>query len=201
MKRCMSIAVAALVLASGAFAQSNAKDITITRGSGASIKTDLGHGIVLNKESSLTREWSTLHDASMPLDLKYSECVEVKFVSGRVSGEYVYSGFYGVVAKEPVRALEVRFMLFDVFGSHIRTLSSTKVVDLEPEAVRVLDSQWRVFSENEASEYFACLSYVARVRTASGKVYEYNSTAVLEAARQFSGRLTAADLEPEPEKR
>lgn len=41
----------------------------VTKSSGGSIKTELGYGIVLNKESSLTREWITIHDDSLPVDI------------------------------------------------------------------------------------------------------------------------------------
>jgi len=39
-------------------------------------------------------------------------------------------------------------------------------------------------------------SYVARVRTASGRVYEIDRVAVLEQIRKVARKITEADLEP-----
>lgn len=197
-----ALACTALALSSGsALAQSGAKGITITRADGGPVKTELGYGITLNRESSLRRQWVTVHDEALPLDINGTGCATAVYESGRVSGDYYYSAQYAVSAKQPVTAFEVRMMVFDVFGDRIRTLSGTYLMDMDAGTARNMSSKWRIFSENETTEYFACLSYVARVRTAAGKVHDYNVNAVLEAARQFSKGLTAADLEPEREKR
>jgi hypothetical protein len=79
----------------------------------------------------------------------------------------------------------------------IRSLSSTDVEDIAPGRT-TMNAKWSLFSENEASEYYASIAYVARVRVRSGRVYEADRDAVVAEARQFSAQFSAEDLDPQP---
>src|SRR5689334_20154584 len=46
-----------------------APDIQVTQSSGGAATTDLGLGVIVNKGSTLQRQWVTIHDPSMPVDL------------------------------------------------------------------------------------------------------------------------------------
>jgi hypothetical protein len=61
-----------LVLANHLWAQvSRKKDgVSFSRASGGSIQTKLSANIIVNKNSSLNREWITMHDAGLPVDLE-----------------------------------------------------------------------------------------------------------------------------------
>lgn len=84
-----------------------------------------------------------------------------------------------------------------MFGRLLKTLSATEVEDFSD--VRNFDATWRVWSENEASEAFASVAYIAQVRTASRGVYEVDRTAVFDQVRKVAKRITEADLEPKRE--
>jgi len=175
----------------------------VTKISGGAIKTELGYGIVLNKESSLTREWITVHDSTLPVSIEGTVGVKTIYESGKrySSGNYRYSTEYTITTKEAVSAIEVRFLTFDIWGDHKRNLSATEIVDLEGGVSKKFDGQWKVYSENEVSEYYASIAYIAQVRTKNGRVIKANPSVVLEQARKFSKKFSEGDLEPKPEKK
>ena len=186
----------------GSFSVNLIADDEITRASGGSIKTELGYGIVTNEGSSLTREWITVHDNSIPADINGTIGVKTVYESGdRYSrGDYRYSTQYRITVKESLSVIEVRFLLFDIWGDHVRNLSSTDIIDIDAGATKAFDAKWNVYSENEVSEYYASIAYISQVRTNSGKVVKANSELVLEQAKKFSKKFTESDLEPNPEK-
>lgn len=173
--------------------------ITMERFEGPSVTIDLGYGIVVNKASTLRREWFVLRDESAPALLDGPTGVSVSYKSGDRSSlsQYQYRIPYQIKAKESIAAIEIRVHVLDVFGRLLKTLSATEVEDFSD--VRSFDATWRVWSENEASEAFASVAYIAQVRTASGKVYEADRTAVFDQVRKVAKRITEADLEPKRE--
>jgi hypothetical protein len=102
LKRIFTISFFLSALAWGAI--SHAQPLAITKGSGASMKVELGYGIALNKESSLSREWYIVNDPRLPLQLE-SGSAAPKYVSEN----YRYDAPYTVVAgNQGVQAFEVR---------------------------------------------------------------------------------------------
>jgi len=198
MKHIVLIVFAILAVCSNAIDESN-----VTRASGGSIKTELGYGIVLNKESSLQREWITIHNNAIPADLVGTVGVKTIFEPGGrySSGNYWYKAVYTVKASEDLTAIEVRFLIFDIWGDFLRILSATDIVDLKSGETRNFDATWNVFSENEVSEYYASIAYIARVRTKTGLVIKADPTVVVREAQKFSAKFKASDLEPEPKKK
>ena len=176
---------------------------SVTKESGGSIKTELAYGIVLNKESSLTREWITVHDSSLPADISGTVGVKTIYESGErySSGSYKYSAEYTITTKEALSAVEVRFLTFDIWGDHSRNLSATDIIDMDAGGTKKFDGKWNVYSENEVSEYYASIAYIAQVRTKSGRVIKADPKVVLEQARKFSKKFVEGDLEPKPEKK
>ncbi len=175
---------------------------SVTKSSGGSIKTELAYGIVLNKESTLEREWITVHDSSLPADISGTVGVKTIYESGErySSGSYQYSAEYTITTKEAISAIEVRFLTFDIWGDHSRNLSATDIVDIDAKSTRKFDGQWNVYSANEVSEYYASIAYIAQVRTKSGRVIKADPKVILEQARKFSKKFAEGDLEPKPEK-
>ena len=124
---------------------------SVTKSSGGSIRTELGYGIVINKESSLTREWITIHDSALPVDISGTVGVKTIYESGeRYSrGNYQYSAEYTITTTEAISAIEVRFLTFDIWGNHARNLSATKIIDLGAGSTKMFDGKWNGYSENE----------------------------------------------------
>lgn len=199
--RFLKYAVSAVLL--GAFVTNTFADESVTKMSGGSIKTELGHGIVINKESSLAREWITIHDNSIPADISGTVGVKIIYESGarHSSGRYQYNAEYSFTAKEALSAIEVRFLTFDIWGDHSRNLSVTHVVDIAAGTTEKFGGKWNIYSENEVCQYYASIAYIAQVRTKSGRVIKANPKIVLEQARKFSKKFAEGDLEPKPEKK
>jgi hypothetical protein len=162
---------------------------TVTRDSGGSVRTPLGYGIVLNKESSLAREWVTLHDPAMPADLIGTVGLRTVY-----RGEYRYETGFTLQARADLSAIEVRFLTFDVWGDHVRTLSMPRIADLAPGESR-MEANWSL-SENEASAHYASIAYIARIRTKSGRVIEAKADNVMDEAKRLSATFTQTALEP-----
>ena len=175
-----------------------ANTTTFTRGSGGTIVTTLSRNIKVNDKSTLEREWITAHDSLSPVDLVGTVGITTVYKpgTGYSSGEYVYTSRIGLDIKEPISALQLRFVLFDIWGQFTKTLSATEVEDLPPGTARTLTPEWRVYSENEVSEHYASLAYVARVRTKAGRVFEANYIPIVEEARKLSSQFEPAWLDP-----
>ncbi len=172
-------------------------DVEITRASGGSIRTVLSPSIVLNEKSSLQREWIAIRHGTFPVKLKGTPGVKTIYESGGgYGGDYKYQASYEIEASEPISAIEVRFLTFDVWGERGKSLVHTEVQDFSA-GVHKLEASWNLYSENEASEFYASLAYVARVRTRSGKMLVADSRPVVEEARKFYSKFTETDLEPE----
>ncbi|MFC4348897.1 hypothetical protein ACFO5Q_13670 [Kordiimonas lipolytica] len=174
----------------------------MTKVNGGSVKVELGYGIAVNKGSSLNREWIAINDADLPLKIKGTPGVQAIYDAGKKysNGSFKFVAAYTVSADEELTAVEVRFLTFDVWGDHIRTLTATDVIDLKAGETKSLDGEWRVYSDNDIIEYYASIAYVAQVRTKDGRVLKANANAVLEEAKKFSAKFAMTDLEPIAEK-
>lgn len=194
--RAQGCLAAVLAASSMALAQPKQPLVTMERHEGPSIRTELSASIILNSGSTLKREWFVIRDSASPVQVEGPTGVRVSYRSGErySSGHYEYGATFKVKASEPIVAYEIRFVVLDVFGRVLKTLSSTEIDDFAD--AKEYSARWRIFSENEASEAFASVSYVAQVRTAAGRVYEANRTAIFDHVRKVSRRITEADLEP-----
>ncbi len=175
--------------------------VTITRVDGGSITTTLGYGIAVAKNSSLRREWIALHDPSMPVAFDGTPGVTTIYSAERYSGQYYYQAKFKIFTKEPVTAIQVRFLIFDVWGNHVRSLSFQQVTDIEAGVTRELEGRWSLYSENDVERHYASIAYVARVRLKDGRVVVASDEPVIEEARKFTARFTAEDLESKSEPR
>ncbi len=171
--------------------------LVLERFEGQAMSISLGYGIFLNKGSKLSREWFVVADPAAPARVNEKNGVNVIYEDGKGSlpGRFYYSSYYSATANEPIKAIEIRVQLFDVFGRHIRTLSVTDIADRAEESFG-LEVKWRMPSENEASEMFTSVMYVASVRSATGKVYAIDNRALLDQLRKVNSKITEAELEP-----
>ncbi len=170
--------------------KSESAGATVTRADGGSITTNLGLGIAVAKNSSLRREWIAVHFRVIPVDLEGTPGVTTLYANG-----YRYRSRFRVTVKDSIRAVQVNFLTFDIWGNHVRTLSFVEVGDASV-GTRELIGEWNLYSENDVQAHYASIGYVARVRLADGRVMEAPTEPVLEEARKFSSKFTAADLEP-----
>ena len=167
---------------------------TVTRADGGPVRTELGFDIVLNQDSSLRREWVAVHDDSLPVDLIETPGVTTAY-RGRAG--YKYNASYSIMVHEPLAAIEVRFITFDVWGNRTRSLAASDIRDFTPGRYE-LDAVWNLFSENEAAEHYASVAYVAVVRTMTGKIHYADTAAVIEVAQQYMSDFTDDLLDEAP---
>jgi len=171
---------------------------TVTRADGGSITTVLGYGFAVAKDSSLKREWIAVHDPTVPADLDATPGVTTVYISKQYGSEYRYRAKFRLTTRKALRAVEVRFLIFDVWGQHVRTLSFEEVSDIPSGVTKDLTAEWQLYSENEVEKHYASIGYVARVRLADGRVVEAPTNTVVEEARKFSAKFSAEQLEPKP---
>lgn len=191
--RAMHRAMVATVLASIA-GWADAQTITATPG--GTIRTSLGRGIALNKESSIERTWITVHDPSMLVEFKAPAGVKTTYTLRGDYGEYDYNVAVQLTARQPISAVEIRFLLFDIWGKNTKSLVMTQVMDMMTGTTKEFNAKWQIPSETEAAQYYASIAYVSRVRTQDGRVLGSNGEFVLEQARKFSAQFKEVDLEP-----
>lgn len=167
-----------------------------TRVSGGRITTELGFGFAVAKDSTLEREWIAVHEPSLPAGFEGTPGVTTVYVRREYTGDYRYKADFTINAREALRAIQVQFLTFDIWGEHVRTLSFEEVSDIAAGAKRVFNGVWNVFSENDVEKHYASIAYIARVRLADGRVVDAPTAKVVEEARKFSEKFTAAQLEP-----
>jgi hypothetical protein len=171
---------------------------TVSRGSGGSVTTNLGYNIKVNPNSTLEREWVTAHDSLSPADLVGTVGVITAYKDGGTysSGEYRYRATVPINFREDVTAIEVRFVLFDIWGQFTKTLTSTEVEDVAAGTTKTFTPEWTVYDENTVSEHYASIAYVARVRTKSGRVFEADYGPVVAEAKKLNARFEPGWLDP-----
>lgn len=152
-----------------------------------------------NKESSLKQQWIILDDPRMNVRFRDVFGVVPTWVAERI---FSYKTEYSWQSGETsLVAVEFRFLTFDVWGVHVRTLVTASIKDFAPRTLLKETSQWALFVENEGMEHYASIGYVSRVRTAEGIVLNADTAFVLREARRFSEQFTEEDLEPKAPKK
>jgi hypothetical protein len=163
---------------------------------GGSVITDLGYKIRVNDGSTLHRRWYVLNDPGAPVALSGSG---VKTIYR--SGEYNFVAVGTGTPSVPIQALEVRMMIFDVWGNHLKTLSVTALRDYQQGTQIDLskDGIWRTY-ENEVSETLTVISFVACARRADGISWFFDAKKVLGEVQHIKLKLSEADLSPQKDK-
>lgn len=170
----------------------SAPHVTVTRAAVGTMVTDLGEGFAVNKGSSLSREWMTVHYTDFPADLLGTTGISTEY-KGMARG-YDATTKFTVFAREPLSAIEVRIITFDVWGERLWTLYGDHIGDLPAGATVIDDMSW-YFTEHDVSALYTSIAYISRVRTRSGKIIETDPAPVIDAARQFSRKFSPSDLE------
>lgn len=151
--------------------------LSISKIEGASVTLKLGLGMKINDGSSLLREHITINDSTCSIKLSDVTIGVFPGWSFKQSGK--------MTIKEPIVAFEVIHILYNVFGEHTKTLSHTMISDID--GLKDLSNQISWYAtENEVSEYFVSVSYVATVRNTEGKIWRYNFEAIKEQLNKLA---------------
>lgn len=165
----------------------------VTRESGGTIQSDSSLGFPVNRGSSLMREWIAVHDDALPIKMVGTPGVRVVYASDRATSGYYYRNEIPLEAVEPITAVELRFVILDVFGRYIKTLNFTYISDIE-KTDKLLGS-WSIPSRTEVSEFYCSIAYIANVRTKAGRVIKGNTDAVVAEAQKMNPKFTAEILD------
>ena len=172
------------------------QQVTAINYDGGSVVTELGYGVKVNAQSTLMRTWIVVNDSGCPIQLGRSG---IKTVYGDREYNYIPEG--SASANEKVTAIDIRFLLFDIFGNHIKTLACKQVKDIQ----RGMDidlkniGSWRAL-ENEITELLTVVNFVAQVRTSSGIIWEYDAKLIDEELLKNKLKVSKNILEPSNEK-
>lgn len=186
--------------------------VTPNADAGEESRVRRGHGrrvgidkLVDNDESTLRHEWIVIDDPRMTVRFEkicgITPTWDIKN-STEYHRAYLYESQYSWLAGAvKLSAVEFRFLTFDVWGDHVRTLCASTIKDVAPQTQHNEANKWSLFSEVEAWDHCASIGYVSRVRTAEGKLITADNEMILREAQRFTEKFTEADLEPKAPKK
>lgn len=125
--------------------------------------------VEFNKGSSLQRESVFFNDSSCPIQLS-TNAMTFSYENNR----FQLSSAMQISIDQPLMAFEVRYILFDVFGRHMKNLSNLEVRDIAAGPL-TLHAKWNLFDDNTPYSLLTTVIYIARVRLPDGTQWVYNS--------------------------
>ena len=172
-----------------------AQSIQATNYDGGSIKSQLWPGYQMNGKSSLRRSWFVLNDTSCPVQL-----LETGVNTHYRQDAHEFRNIGTIQTTQSIQAVEIRYIMFDVFGGFMTTLTSTEVADIPKTDSHQIEVVFRRVDESEASELLSVAAFVAQVRAEDGKIWRYDHKAVTEALARIHLKVADVDLNPSKEK-
>ncbi|MDD4153734.1 MAG: hypothetical protein PHD91_08480 [bacterium] len=168
---------------------------TVLDGGNITDMTAYRNDVEEDRYSSLKRSWINIDDSTCPVQLS-----NMGLLPNFSDRSYVATG--SVVAKEDVSAFEVLYLLYDVFGEHMATLSTTVVADLSTEKsydLKKAERSWHA-SVNDIYRLYNIVIFVTNVRTAKGKVWHYRSREISDELKKIELKVSADMFEPTKDK-
>ena len=179
----LAVIILATFLSGSAFAES-------IRGDGPSIAFQSAYGTE-NAGSSVNRQWIIVNDESLPVELTSFQVIPR--LGTRFRG---FSIEYSINSGQPISALEVRFIPFDIWGTPSRPMSATHIQDISAGS-QAFSSEWSSITESAVSRHFVMIGYIAQIRLNSGEIVKANLNEVIEEARRLSEGFGADNLSVE----
>jgi hypothetical protein len=157
-------------------------------GGSVALRTAIGF---LNQDSTLKRTWYVIDDTSSPVRLDRAG------VATRLDEKEKIQYFVplGTLApKQAISAVEVRYLLFNIWGERLRTLSLTRLADSSTHVdLRFSSNNWPAL-ELEASQLVTVVAFVARVRMADGQQWTYDPRDMTARIQSLGVSVGASDL-------
>ncbi len=156
-------------------------------------------GFKFNEGSSLTKESILLAAPGCPVDIGLAR-LGVQLADRR----FLFSVNMQIQVKEPVRAIEVRHVVYDVFGEHVKSLLNQEQKDFAA-GTHSMNGKWPILATNDADSALltendaetalttvndaeaalTTVSFVAKVRLEDGSIWRYDRDAVEAALRSL----------------
>jgi len=191
--RALALAVVLFMSISSLVAQVNGDAVLQVREDDGGSVIVRGPNGLLNQSSSLKRKWYAIDDAACTVRLNRTG-IYTKF--DNTQGTYAFVPVGSLTPKQAISAVEVRYILFDVWGQRIRTLSLTKLADSATSVDFRDSSAWPAW-EPEVSNLVTVVAFVARVRTADGAVWTYDKAAMLQQIQTLGVAIAQPDMVPD----
>lgn len=151
--------------------------------------------LLINKRSSIRREHRSITDDSLPARFVKTPVVSAVNYSNDDNLHLVYEAHPTIECTHtPVRAIEIRYVIFDIWGDRLQALTATEIQDVAPTSTITCEHKWGPFLQSDIDEYAASLAFIARVRTANDAVIECEWEYVVEQARKYSSSFSPTDL-------
>lgn len=147
-------------------------------------------GIRINDGSTLTRESILFNDPTCPVSVKSHSTKIIYKDRG-----FRFSGVTAIEARSPIVAVQVRTILYDVFGQHMKILANTESKDLSPGPSK-LEAEWRAY-EDDVTRLLTTVTYVARVRHADGTQWIFDKDNLQLALKSLNLEHKIGDQEKE----
>ena len=175
-------------------AQSDSDDgmLQIHEENGGSVAVRSASGF-LNQDSSLQRKWYVINDANSPVRLERAG-VFPRFDEKESLHYFVPVGT--VSPKEVISAIEVRYVLTDIWGEKLRTYSVTRLVDSSTHVDLQASNKWPAL-ESEASQLVAVFAFVSRVRTGDGQIWTFSADRIVHRMQALGSDVAPKDLQPD----
>lgn len=145
---------------------------------------------VVNERSTLTRKAYLLNDAKCPVLIEELNATPEAGKDWRM----VLDG--KIRARAAITAVDIRFVLFDLFGSHISTQQKLIVEDIGADDLALVYGPGWGTSEKEVKVLHTTFAFVAQARLANGSVWKYDPLDVARALVKLQLRIDPARLEP-----
>lgn len=172
--------------------ESGEASIQVHEEDGGSVAVRTANGM-LNQDSSLKRKWYVIDDKNSPVWLDHAG-VFSRF-DAKENVQYLVP--VGAVSpKQLISAIEVRYLLFDVWGDRFRTLSVTRLTDSSSSIDFRDNNRWPAL-ESEVSQFLTTVAFVARVQTAEGRVWSFDEDRVLAQIQTLGKNVHPVDLTPD----
>ncbi len=137
-------------------------------------------GVWFNEGSTLTRESILFNDPACPIKIRSHTTKIIHKDRG-----FRFSARASIDIKHPIVAVQLRTLLYDVFGQNMKNLDNIEIKDFAP-SQSTIEGEWRA-SDNDMG-FLTTVTYVARVRLADGSQWIFNAENLLVA-------LTTLNLE------
>jgi len=124
-------------------------------------------GMKLNEGSTLKRESILFNDKTSPVTL-ISHSMSVVYKDRR----FRFSGKTKINVKKKIQAINIRTILFNIFGQHMSNLSNTEAKDFSV-GENLVNGKWRA-SDSDITELLTSVTYIARVRYEDGTQWVSN---------------------------
>jgi hypothetical protein len=161
-----------------------------------SVTVDLGYNIKLNKNSTLHRIAYVVNDPLCVVQLSGVGFQTKPGFAGSSEG-YRFVSTGDAIPTEAISVVEIRSVIFDVFGNHITTLSNTDIADHAKNDVISLRTNGAWYGTGtEVTRFLTSVTFVARVRKASGVIWRYDAKSVQNELGKIQLSISADDLDP-----